>query len=387
MAIGRNPRPVTRINDENNLTITQFNTIKGENFGEININKFLKKLSHKINQYIIYDDKEMNINICYKVKVYKVDDNKYEIYFMNDLSELFSNARYTMYSINTQGNKYLQIELDKLSNITNKQDFERKSYTKIEGNNVGTTNENVAYLKYLKRAKKYFASSIYKRVALLLSMPLSVLGITICTNVILTVILAICTVASFISSIIIFDELNVKKHGLFKFIRLNNLLKNKIKQITKKLNNSNVKINNNETSVTTNNIDLYKDGMLNCIYSIEKSIPKIKDKTIQKKQYLMLQKITNEYLDRMKEYNNSDHLGLTLDKTKEKILMDTISKLQSIEMEIADIVNHTNKNDLLTTEGEKILKELEFNLNELSCEDDKEITNSSNGFAKVYKKI
>ena len=101
MAIGRNPRPVTRINDENNLTITQFNTIKGENFGEININKFLIKLSHKINQYIIYDDKEMNINICYKVKVYKVDDNKYEIYFMDNLSELFSNARYTRYNINT----------------------------------------------------------------------------------------------------------------------------------------------------------------------------------------------------------------------------------------------------------------------------------------------
>lgn len=387
MAIGRNPRPVTRINDGNILVVTQFNTIKGQNFGEINIDKFLKKISHNINQYKIYDNKEMNINIYYKAKVYKVDDNKYEIYFMDNLSELFSNACYTMYSINTQGHKYLQEKLDILSNITSKHDFERKSYTKIEGNNVGTTNENIAYLKYLKRAKKYFASSIYKRVALLLSLPIPFLGSFLSTNVILAVSLTVVAAASFVANIIVPVESNINGRKLFKFIRLNNLLRSKIKQITKKLNNSNVKIDYNETKVTTNKNDLYKDGMLSYIYSIERAIPKIKDKTLQKKQYLLLQSITNEYLDRMKEYNNSDNLGLTLDNTKQNILMDTIKKLQSIEMEIADIINHNSKNDLLTTEGDKLLKEIEFSINELDCEDKKEITTGNSSYAKVYKKI
>lgn len=375
-AVFCDPKPVKRIGEVNSLVITKFNTIKGNNFGEIDISKFLKRIKSGINKSkISYDN--MDIKIIYKINVYKVNNNKYEIVVDNDKPDC--------YYINTDNNSYLKKELDKYCDITSRHDFERQSYEKIQ-NDVGVTNENIATLNYLKKVKKHLASSIRNNILLLLSLPIGISSFylsTIFRIPLLPILSGVGSIVSFFSNAGYYEFNFNNNNGLLKRIKLNKLISKKIDQITKRLANSKANINSNmETTVTKDESDKYKDGMFEYMHSINNAITKL-NHIEQRKKITELETILDEYVTRMSAFKNGDHKGLTLDDTELKIKSDTINKLASLQMEINDIINNGNKNSTFISESNKIKRELQTSLSRISEED---TCANNSGYAKAYRR-
>ena len=361
------------------LKITHFNTIKGVDFGEISINKFIKKIQKGINKFCkYYYDDEYEFSIIYKVNVYKQDENYYQINFLKS-----NYGDYDSYYINTDGYPNLTKQFDKFCDISSEHHFEKGCYNKLENNNQGTIKENIGYINYLKKAKNYCTTILIKRILLLLSIPLEAISyIKFCD--LKFYLLAVTMVVGFGGSIYAIYKLLVEIYEIetdssIRIFKIFRLLKAKIKQLERKISKSNILISNNYKDVVITEEDLYKDNVISYMNSIMNAANKL-NKEDRKMTLLELNKILDEYTSKCKNINNGDNKGLTFAGDKRQVMMATIDKLTTLQMNIADIMNHDKQNESLLTDNEKLKIKLQSSLNEI---DDEETAIKSNGKKRV----
>ena len=80
------------------------------------------------------------------------------------------------------------------------------------------------------------------------------------------------------------------------------------------------------------------------------------DKSVSFGIYKELKDILDEYENKMIECNSSDGMGLSLDNNKQVIMQHAIGRLQTLELQVADIMKKDSKNQSLKDEG-AILRE------------------------------
>ena len=71
-----------------------------------------------------------------------------------------------------------------------------------------------------------------------------------------------------------------------------------------------------------------------------------------------LRSILDEYLERMKEFNNNKENGLTLENDEYVIVHEIIDKLTTLEMEIAELIKRDNENKKVTDDGEVLMSQI-----------------------------
>lgn len=363
------------------LNVTQFETVKGENFKERSISKFLKMLCKRVNQSYTKTDINMNISLLYRAKIYKFENNIYEIDLFNDYLRNVT-TRYDKYYIDCTKRPELGKELTKLAEITRKHDYEKECYDKLEKDDFGTTNENKAFLNYLRRAKAVFDKLVVKRIALILGLPIHVVIAFLCYKYGLKGECVTAGVLSFvylIGNIMKMAAADIEGTSLWKNVHLRSLLKKRVKYLEEKLNYT--KKNNGEESIKVeDNKDRYKDGVFNYVHCIRQAIPKL-EKTQQQAYYNQLLDIVMDYSAKMKKYNDGD-IGLTLNNNEHMIKEDAVKKLCTLQMEIADLIEHRSTNEQLLSESADLQRELELALSTFSNEEVKD----NGGVAVVTKK-
>ena len=363
------------------LNVTQFETVKGKNFKERSISKFLKMLCKRVNQSYTKTDINMNISLLYRAKIYKFENNIYEIDLFSDYLRNIT-TRYDKYYIDCTKRPELGKKLTKLAEITRKHDYEKECYDKLEKDDFGTTNENKAFLNYLRRAKAVFDKLVVKRIALILGLPIHVVLAFLCYKYGLKVECVTAGVLSFVylfGNVMKMADADIEGTSLWKNVHLRSLLRKRIKYLEEKLNYT--KKNNGEESIKVEDIkDRYKDGVFNYVHCIRQAIPKL-EKSQQQAYYNQLLDIVIDYSAKMKKYNDGD-IGLTLNNNEHMIKEDAVKKLCTLQMEIADLIEHRSTNEQLLSESADLQRELELALSTFSNEEVKD----NGGVAVVTKK-
>ena len=356
----------------NELHITKYNTINGDNFEEIDINKFINILSS--NNYEVVVDKYLDFEIKYKTEVYK-EKNGYIIIYNNN-----------KYHINADNHPYLTKKLEGLSAITQKNINEKNNYNNLKDDKINNYHEYIGGLNYLEKVNHNA-----KRVANLsfVKLILSIIGVL---PVILFLIGLICylysTALSFMISLIVSVAIgsislgNLSENGvkyiknIYNYGKIRRLTKNKIKQLKREL-SRNRNMNTESYTSNTDNNDKYEDSVINYMNTIMNAVNKLGNEDRISK-LLALRTILDEYTKECQRLNNNDNRGLTLNGGKRQIMMDTIEKLANLEMEIADIINRDTKNKILLSDNERLMQELENNLRNI-YEENKQGRCSSKG--------
>ena len=365
-----------------NLEVTSFNTIKGKYFKEITIDKFLKMLEKKINKYSKYCYREdMDMDICYEANVYKLDDNNYRISMLSDYND--KKCDYTDYYVNISDFPHYAKVFDKFCEVTNRNEFEKKCYRKIENNEIGTTEENALYLEYLKKLRKCTDFHSLKQIFSLFAFPAAFCGLVLSAYYSVPIGVAIFTALNAHAAInltrshILFDsvfrdedgQFNTYKDSMITSMKKRKMLKRRIKMVLKKLNNKqDIYYGNNKI---LNGEDLYRDAVINYMNSIMNAAKKLNPDD-SKMVLSELKTILEDYTDKCKDINDGDGLGLSLGGNKRQIMADTIEKLTALEMNIADMIKRDNKNNALFSENDKLMQEIDSNIKNI--EEGKKLT-------------
>ena len=362
-----------RIVYESDTIITPFDTIKNVYESEISIDKFLRVIDKGINKHCeFYGDCDIEQPIKYKVNVYKLANGSstYAVCLFDN------NTRYTydLYRVDAYKHPELAGELEKYAAITDRHEFEKNSYKKIEEGQTATTEENIAYVDYAESQRKHCNSFIRRTYANILSLPISILGIIASLvffdgNFGLTVILAMFAAFSFAYSFFSFVEGNIN-HPIAR-IKQSLLLKRKIKKIRKKLEKSDAHVNEQVKTVKYNNDSnkLYRDHVINYMKSIMQAAEKLNDNN--RKQVLHeLGDILDNYTYECQQLSDADNRPLTLEGGRRQVVMSTIDSLTTLEMKVADMINNKftisenaefreeiNNNLATLEEGKKLVRE------------------------------
>ena len=346
------------------VTITPFNTIKGTRFNEISIDKFISLIKEGIDKHCeyIYND-ELDVAPIYKTNVYKIEDNNYQVSFIKSYGRY---CEYDYYAINTENYQYLEEQLEAFSNITKRHEYERECFEKIENNEQATTEENMAYLNYVKDVREYTTSYILKMLLIIFATPVSmfatVFAILFSPSILLDFALGGLAMFSFCKFMTCIFEGKYSK--LFERIKMRRLLKKKYLQVERKFAKSSIKKLDNQVSYNDKNA-IYKDHIINYMKSIMSAANKLED-TDRKNILLELKSILDEYTNKCQKLNDIDNRTLTLDGGKKQIIMDTLGKLTTLDMRVADLINRDSKNKVILSDNEKFMKEIDDNLNSIN---------------------
>ena len=361
-----------------NLEITQYNTFKNSYLREVDVDKFMKQLAKKINKYNIDIKHDLGASIHYEADVYKEEDDLYEIFFARDKDV----GGYYSYYINTKGYPHLKEQLDEFCDITKIHDIEENAYDSIEENGKGTTEENKAYLNYLDAVKKDVALSNLKFISPLItsSAVFAITAFLISQGVgdyalVSTLGTISGLVATIPTGILALNEYFDNGRTPKENIKLGKLLKKKMAKIKQKIYGSG-KANLKTDTAVHNNVtkeELYRDNIINYMNSIMNAANKLDGKN-KKEKLLALREILDEYTSKSQELNNGK--GLTLKNGNRDVMIQTIDKLTSLEMEIADLLNQKKNNEKYSFDSEKFMEELNKNIESVK---EKEMVMTSSG--------
>ncbi len=354
------------------LKITPHNTIKGLKLGEVSIDNFIKIIKKRINKNDNYYDYGSNLKVLYEVNVFKKKDDCYMITFLNE-----ENNEYSYYDINTEKYLYLSETLDRFSKITKKHEYEKECYKKIEENGYGTTKENKAYLNCLKNMKKNIIISNIKMLSPLVLV--AILANILCFAYLGTTLIR--TIAGLAGLIAIYCSITAcsneieKGRSIIENIKVGTLLQNKIKKLEKKLSKTRENDGDNTVTIKTDKEALYRDNIINYMNSILNAADKLENND-RKEKLIKLREILDEYTEKCMEVSNSNSNGLTLNGGKRQIMMNTIEKLTTLEMEIADALKRDSKNVSMFSESEQLMQELNGRLEDIDNENKRVVVSS-----------
>ena len=331
------------------ITITPFNTIKGDKFDEMSSDLFFKKIEIGVNRCSkYYKNKDYGFYLCYDANVYKIGDNNYKISFLNK-----SKTKYDEYNINTMEYPNYGIQLDEFVKVTNEHEYERECYKKLEGNKKLDFNEKKGYSNYLSKVRRICNSYILKKLLIFFGGPTSCVlssiaashGILLAVGIFtaLTVSLMMKASRSFIDTEDYY--IDGKKYmgvtGLIESFKQRRILNKRINSVQKKIgsiNNYHVE-NSNIHSENT-----YKNAVINYMNSIMQAANKLNS---QDKNELLyeLKMILEEYTNECKKINDNEKQGLFFEGNERQITMNTIDKLTTLEMKVADQLKRDNSKE------------------------------------------
>ena len=354
------------------LTITSYDTIKGKYFNEVSINKFFKKIKSGINHFSkIAKRNEMDMDICYDANVYKLGENSYRVMIIRDYD--YEKYNYDYYHINTSKFPQYAKVLDEYAKITSVNEYEKECYKKLESNEVGTTEENAMCLRYLKKLKKGTNKTTLLKVLSILSLPVSIgmLALGIHQNMpFVSGVFAFETISSFgrLFKGLIGDYSSASGvyysyvDSVFASTKRGSLIGRRIKQVDKKLGDRQG-IYNDSNNISMTKEELYKDAVINYMDNIMNTANKLnpEDRT---RVLHELNGILDEYTSKSREINNDDGLGLSLSGGKMQVVKETINKLTTLQMELADLIKRDDKNRVLLTENDKFKEAINSSIRE-----------------------
>ena len=337
------------------IDITQYDMVRCGSLREMSVDKFIKYLGKKINKYDIEIHSNFHADISYGSGVYKEEENIYRIHLGS-----------RDYRIDTEKYPFLIPKLDEFCRVTTAHRYEKDCCRKIEDDGKGTTEENKAYLNYLKVAKKDAMLSNIRFLSPLAVVP-SVIVIAYflithgASDTLAVSEIFLGTLATIVSLVVSIDEFIENGRSLIENIRMVRLIKRKMSRIKKKIRGSR-KVSFKNNAVVSNRVtkeELYRDSIINYMNSIMNSANKLDDKN-KKEKLLALREILDEYTSKSRELNNTDSKELTLNGGNRDVMKRTIDKLTILEMEIADLLNQK-----LFSDNEKFMEELNKNIDSI----------------------
>jgi len=380
-----------------NMNITEYGTVKWNTheevyydiYGgslsntkkhEISINKFLRKLSYRVNKGGPYLDDDNNATLEYDAFVYQSGEDRYCIKFNY-------NKHYENYELCIKDSKeyypLLKEKLDELAEFTKQHDKQAEIVKNGEcGKNLNVADTKI-YLKYLhdlvKRLNIYKALVLIGAILGIFGMPFScwLIGTY---KALISVIPLILSLVSIITLILILIEDNSILSLPFRMAKI---MKLKIKRITKllaKKKEVSLKVNN-ELKKEEVKQDVYKNSIINYMSTIMDGANKL-SKSERRQKLLELRDILDEYTNKCQELCNSS-TKLTLTDSERNIAIQTLDKLTTLEMEIAEMIRRDTESSKITLESDILRKKIDDYLAIVS-DDEKEIsTKKPDGMKKV----
>ena len=368
------------------LKFTPFNTIKGNYFDEISVDKFFKKIEKGINKCSKYrQSKDLSVELCYKANVYKLDNNYYKVSFLNI-------QEYSDYYIRTDDYPQYNAKLDGYCNITKMNDYESKCYNKLENNERGTTDDKAAYFRYLKKIIKCCNLNIFKKALIALRLPFSMLGLLLSINYSMPFSVGIFVFLWIRSCIHFGDAISngnlysneysySDKLDLFEGIKERHFLKQRMSNIRKTIGNNHI-VKTEEKVIASYDEKKYKNDMYNYMNTIMAATDKLNPD--DKAQILNeLKEIYEEYKLKCKEMYNEEYrakydelpdndIVLKLDAGERPILRETLDKLADLNFKLSEMLKRDNNIKKLFAEDDEFMEQLDGNIKK--AEESKKLT-------------
>ena len=361
------------------LIVSDLGTIKSEGIvdskkiEETNLEVFLNDFEREIKHfYLNNEENEKGNYVNRNYGISKKGDNRYNIVYNGSLYEFTNKDDSIYYSM-------LKARLDSLCDIDNEKNKIERVVSNFEHGNVSRNKDDISiYLNYLLNQKKDLSTSKIARIMMIIfgiiSAPLFVGGIffSVITNSLLLAIIGILaslgiSIVSF-SCLIYIPKAIKELIGIKKDMSVNDFKIEKIKKISSDVELLNKKIDSkiNESSITGN---IYKDNLINYMNSIMQASSTMNAHE-RKSVLLELRNILDDYTGKVKESKNNNSKELTLDGDIErKILIETLDKLSSLEMVIADIKKRQSENAQITSESDMLRKQINSSIKAASEED------------------
>ena len=357
------------------LKITELGTIKGKNFTEVSIDKFLNTIEKGVKEYSLSFDKGSNPTIVYDVAVYKSNEEDYTLYYKNIH---YTNGGLVPYKLKCDNEPYLNSKLTHLSAITAKNDYEVACYNKITSGSKSNEKEKVAYMNYLTKMNKYCSLKTTLPISIFTG---SLLVFASTVNFWLTLsswsieminwVFPITMISSIVATLASFRIFPSKL--FWHSFKAKKMIKRNMKLVKKKLGNVNIKDFKYEKEKVEDNIknenDIYRDKVIdkmNDIYNLTSSL----SEDDCKKVLYELKKMQLDYATDCQEVAKNKKHGLTLEDAKRKLIMDTLSKMTDLEMTIFEMKKNSSspENKTLLSDSDKLMKKIDQQLKEMDNE-------------------
>lgn len=345
------------------VQITEYGTARiSDNYNPViekPIKSFLKELEYDVNKKTECIDNNQNYVVKYNAYVYDLGDDEYKIDTNDYIHKLSIRDTKEYYPV-------LKAKLDELAKISKKQLEDVKVISNIERDHLSSNNYNVNDMKiYLNYLKSFNKKSIITKVGFSSSILFAILnfGYTIFQAVhdtlgisfmlfFISIISTICwgTSSSFAKTFLIGKTISLKIKKVKKILAM----KNKI----------NIKVNKDVNKDTTNT-NIYRTSIINYMNSIMEGTNKLNSSERRQKLF-ELRNILDEYLNRCNDLHH-DSTKLTLNENERTLMIETLDKLTSLEMEIASIIRHDNENKQVLVDGNDLINKIDENLLATGC--------------------
>lgn len=348
---------------------------------EMSINKFLKKLSYRVNKGGPYLDDDNNATLDYDAFVYQSGDDRYHIKFNygknNENYELCIKDSKEYYPL-------LKGKLDELADITKQHDSQAEIVKNGEhGENLSISETNI----YLKHLHSLFKKLNFDKALVLTGAILGTIGIPFSCWLMAVykgLISLIPLILSIASAMTLIEVLIEDKSVLSFPFRMAKIIKLKIQRITKLLTKKNEVSFKLDNGVKSEEIkqDIYKNSIINYMSTIMDGANKL-NKNDRRQKLLELRGILDEYTNRCQELHN-DSTKLTLTDSERTIAIQTLDKLTTLEMEIAEMIRRDTENSKVVSESDDLRKKINEYLAIVS-ENEKELNANKNNEAKKVR--
>ena len=350
---------------------------------EMSINKFLKKLSYRVNKGGPYLDDCNNATLDYDAFVYQSGEDKYRIKFNYGKNN-------EMYELSIKDSKeyypFLKEKLDELAEITELHDNQSEIVKNGEqGKNLSVVDTSI-YLKYLHSlVKKLNLNKVIllgTRTLPIFAIPFSIYLLSM--NVIIAPLLLIVSILSLIGIVMATFTSNTAIGRLLLPFKMSKVIKLKIKRITKLLSKKtevSLKVDNGVNKQEVKQ-DIYKNSIINYMSTIMDGANKL-SKNDRRQKLLELRGILDEYTNKCQELHKSS-TKLTLTDSERTIAIQTLDKLTTLEMEIAEMIRRDTENSKVVSESEDLREKINEYLAVVSA-DEKEISTKKNDDTKKVR--
>ena len=347
------------------LEIKEENVIKrSDRNREMSFNGLFDMIDKRFNKSMYYYDEIKEIGkIQYGIEVVRQEDKK--TYLLLG----YPQYDYISFIINTEGYPELKNELEKYRKITLERFAKEQSYYLIQEKKHPNYRDYFNSIDYMKKLR----NKCLKRILIMLSSFLFSALIFYLISILPispgSIILGIMLGLAIGPPCLVLSSIIVDKQYLNTFKSIFTLQHN-IRKAKRKLSKmkSNDIFSEDEIETREENNNVYKDNIMNYMNLIMKSANKL-NKEDRKQKLLELKSILEEYTSKLQEINNSDSKELTFDNNR-KLMMKTVEKLTTLEMEISDLLKRDNKNEKVFYEKEKLMKELERNINSIESKEE-----------------
>ena len=345
------------------IEVTDYGTVKwSEGDGkwhrechEMPIKEFLKKLKKKCNDSTLYLDDDNNITNLSSTDVYSEGDD----YTIIEGPSLLRKEYHLSIKDTKEYYPTLKKNLEGLAKKTEKRNLEMDKIDRYQDNDNPSISDTVVYYNSLKKIQRRL--NFEKALTILLPI-LSSLGIisSLSGAFSSSVLTGTCFSLSFttmLSCLMILLDYGIK--DIAKPFKLSKIIKLKIKEVKRLLKRKQKVMPNIKTEMDEPLIkrDLYKNSVINYMYTIMESANKLDNENRHQK-LITLRGILDEYMDKCRA-SNTGGVGLTLSDTDRAIAVQTLDKLTTLDMEIADLIKKNNENSKVLSESDDLRKRID----------------------------